>query len=260
MRLLVLCTPSWLRDLAGAWVFYTVLPGLPWPNPQFNRIARFAPAIGVLTGAIQTSIWLLLAFTGWSKEALVFLTIAINPLITGGLHLDGLMDTADGIAAGPSKCLAAMKDSRVGAFGVQALIIVLFIQIAALIKLDSYSPIALPIATFWGRCSPLWAIEHFPYLNKHSKPSFHRLHWKGLNEYKPTIIILLLVFTTIIFTSLDAPIFLTLIIGISVGILPTLLVPDLIGRQLRGHNGDSYGACVVLVETFMLLLLAMFLP
>ena len=49
--------------------------------------------------------------------------------ITGGLHFDGLMDTADGIAAGPEKCLFAMQDSRVGASGVLALIIILLVQI-----------------------------------------------------------------------------------------------------------------------------------
>ena len=38
-----------MRDLAGAWIFYTVLPGWPWIRPRFKRIARFAPLIG-LTG------------------------------------------------------------------------------------------------------------------------------------------------------------------------------------------------------------------
>jgi len=45
------------------------------------------------------------------------------------------MDTADGIGAGPSKRIEAMKDSRVGAIGVQSLVIILILQIAAIIKL-----------------------------------------------------------------------------------------------------------------------------
>ncbi|MFM7229226.1 MAG: adenosylcobinamide-GDP ribazoletransferase, partial [Cyanobacteriota bacterium] len=37
--------PSWWPDLAGSWIFYTVLPPLPGPPPQFGRIARFAPLV-----------------------------------------------------------------------------------------------------------------------------------------------------------------------------------------------------------------------
>ena len=46
--------------------------------------------------------------------------MASGYLITGGLHIDGLMDTFDGIFAGKKKRLKAMKDSKVGSFGVQA--------------------------------------------------------------------------------------------------------------------------------------------
>ena len=40
--------PPWLRDLAGAWIFYSVLPAWPGLKPRFERIARFAPWIGAL--------------------------------------------------------------------------------------------------------------------------------------------------------------------------------------------------------------------
>ena len=61
------------------------------------------------------------------------------------------MDTADGISAGPSKRIKAMKDSRVGAMGVQSLVIILILQIAAIMKLSFYAPFAFPLAAFWGR-------------------------------------------------------------------------------------------------------------
>ena len=194
MRRLVLFPPTWLKDLAGAWVFYTVLPGFPWPKPRFHRIARFAPLIGVVIGAIQASFWLGLASLGWPQSALTVFVVAINALITGGLHLDGLMDTADGVAAGPKKCLKAMKDSRAGAIGVQALMLIILIQIACLLKLNSFAPIALPIANFWGRFSSIWAINNFTYLSSNKKKSMHHSHWKGIEEFKPSLIILSITF------------------------------------------------------------------
>ena len=88
------------------------------------------------------------------------------------------MDTADGIYAGPSKRIKAMKDSRVGAMGVQSLVIIIILQMAAIIKLDLYAPFAFPIAGFWGRLSQLFAIESYEYIIKRENISFHHQYWK----------------------------------------------------------------------------------
>jgi len=63
--------------------------------------------------------------------------LASGYLITGGLHLDGLMDTFDGIFAGKKKRLKAMKDSKVGSFGVQSLVFITLIQIACILKIQN---------------------------------------------------------------------------------------------------------------------------
>ena len=237
-------------------MFYTILPAPLWSKPRFKRIARFASLIGVFLGLIQAGFWLFLAQLGWSKEPLALLTIGIGIWLTGGLHLDGLMDTADGLAAGKEKCSEAMRDSRVGSMGVQALTIVLLIQLAALLRLGSLSPLAMPIAMFWGRCSPLWAIDKFPYLHKENSTSFHSKHWKEWKEFKPSALILFITFLCLQFTPINLISRLSLSLGILLGYFPAYLVPKLLGRKLGGHSGDSYGASVVLVETLMLLTLA----
>ncbi len=89
------------------------------------------------------------------------------------------MDTADGIGAGPSKRIEAMKDSRVGAIGVQSLVLILIIQIAAIIKLGFYAPFAFPLAAFWGRISQIFAIGNYEYIFKKESISFHQKHWEG---------------------------------------------------------------------------------
>ena len=57
----------------------------------------------------------------------IWLTIGLLVLLTGGLHLDGLADTADGLASRGTKekVLEVMRDSRIGAFGVISLILVI---------------------------------------------------------------------------------------------------------------------------------------
>ena len=94
--------------------------------------------MGLIIGYIQSLIFLILSNNSWPNIASVMICVVSGYFITGGLHIDGLMDTFDGIYAGRKKMLKAMKDSRVGSFGVQALLIITLIQFASLIKINDY--------------------------------------------------------------------------------------------------------------------------
>ena len=211
----------------------------------------------MIIGGFQSITWLVFNHFQWPKESLPLIVIASGFWITGGLHLDGLIDTADGMAAGKDKCLQAMKDSRVGASGVQAFILILLIQIASLLKLGDSAPLAIPISTFWARVSPLWAIGNFPYLQHEGSAKFHKINWEGFSrELKPSCFFLIFI-SLIIFFSLDSNETFLKFIGINlIGIFSSFIISFIIGKRLEGHTGDSYGACVVSVETLMFLILS----
>lgn len=245
--------PGWLRDLAGAWIFYSVLPAWPAIEPRFERIARFAPWIGALLGSLQALLW-------WLVEghvpllAQVCLVLAAGLMLSGGLHMDGAMDTADGLAAG-DRLLEAMADSRVGASGVQALVVVLLLRAGALAALGLLAPGCLVWAAAWGRVAPLLAMARFPYLRQRGSAAFHRRHWAGLAvELRPTLLLLglLLLLGFWLAGSIPLPPGLGLLGG-----LPALAVPVWLGRRLGGHSGDSYGACVEWSESLALLVMAL---
>jgi adenosylcobinamide-GDP ribazoletransferase len=246
-----LSAPAWLRDLAGAWIFYSVLPAWPWIAPRFERIARFAPWIGAVLGGLQGLLW-------WGLEARVpllaqvALVLALALWLSGGLHMDGAMDCGDGLAAG-DRCLEAMADSRVGAGGVQALVLLLLVRIGALASLGATAPIALVWASVWGRVAPLPAMAWFPYLRAGSgSAAFHRAHRARLaEELRPTLLLLpvLLLLPWPGLPRWPVP------IGLA-GLLPALVVPLVLGRRLGGHTGDTYGACVEWTEAWGLLLIA----
>ncbi len=242
-------------------MFYTILP--PWPliKPKFERIARFAPLIGILIGFLQSFSWLLLRYFNWPLISIALISIAINIFITGGLHIDGLMDTADGIGAGPSKRIEAMKDSRVGAIGVQSLVIILILQIAAIIKLGFYAPFAFPLAAFWGRISQIFAIENYEYIFKKESNSIHHQHWKGISkEIRPSLIIFSIGIILFLFlANLNISTILLFLYFFLTGLITSILIPHFINKYLEGHNGDSYGACLVITETVNLLLLSIIL-
>ena len=202
--------------------------------------------IGLLIGALQASLWIGLAALGWRSIALAPLVLASGIRLTGGLHHDGLMDTADGVAAGEDRRLEAMDDSRVGASGVLALAVVLLLEIASLVQLGEGAPTALCIAGFWARVAPLWAMSRFRYLraDRSGTASFHRRHGQPGWDSVPTLIGLALLACWV------GPLRLLL------GAPAALLVAERLGRRLGGHTGDSYGAAVVLTEAITLLLLA----
>jgi adenosylcobinamide-GDP ribazoletransferase len=245
-----LSAPPWLRDLAGAWIFYSVLPAWPVPAPRFERIARFAPWIGAVLGGLQGLLW-------WGLEGhvplvvQVALVLALGLWLSGGLHMDGVMDSADGLAAG-DRCLEAMADSRVGASGVQALVLVLLVRTAALALLGATAPMALVWAAVCGRVAPLPAMAWFPYLRPGGSAGFHRAHGAALAvELRPTLLLLpvLLLLPWPGLAPWPVP------TGL-VALVPALLVPVALGRRLGGHSGDTYGACVEWTESLGLLLIA----
>ena len=242
-------------------MFYTVLPQWPLIKPRFNRIVRFAPLIGVFIGLLQSFFWLLLRYFNWPNISIILISIAINILITGGLHIDGLMDTSDGIGAGPSNRIKAMKDSRVGAIGVQSLAIILMLQIAAMIKLGFYAPFAFPIAAFWGRISQIFAVGSYKYILEKESNSLHQKHWKGIkNEIRPSLVIIFLAAIFFLFlTNINQSTTLLLINCILSGLITSILIPYFINKSLGGHNGDSYGASLVITETTNLLFLSVIL-
>jgi len=202
-----------------------------------------------------------LKYFNWPNLSIALISIAISICITGGLHIDGLMDTADGIGAGPSKRIEAMKDSRVGSIGVQSLVIILILQIAAIIKLDLYAPFAFPLSAFWGRVSQIFAIENYEYIFNKKSLSFHHQYWKGINkEIRPSLIIISIGIISYLFFS-NFNVFNTLLVIYCTvsGLITSMLIPNLLNKSLGGHSGDSYGASLVLTETTNLLLLSVIL-
>ena len=208
----------------------------------------------------MAALWLLLSALNWPPVAIAPAVLALGLWLTGGLHLDGLMDTADGLAAGSSRCLEAMDDSRVGASGVQAAFIALLLQFSALVQLGRFAPAALVVSAIFARVSPLWAMGRFPYLRQQDTgtAAFHRSNWCGWREVNPTLLLLLA--TGLLVWGLE-PRLLIAWVGIALmGTCAALFPAEWLGRRLGGHTGDSYGAVLVLTEMITLLSLALLLP
>jgi len=246
-----------LNDFAGAWIFFTIFPKLPLIHPRFRNIIQYAPFLGIFIGCIQSFIFVSLKNNSWPNFASASICIASGFLITGGIHIDGLMDTFDGLYAGKDKFIKAMKDSRVGAFGVQAIIFITLIQLASLMKIEDKVFHVLPICLFWGRISTLVYIDKFKYFNYQRKSFSHQKYWRGLNkESRLSILILILLGTYDVIVSDSYYIIFKRLLLLLIGFFFAWRIPILLGNKTGGVNGDTCGASIVLTETVMLFIYA----
>ena len=235
----------------GAVIFYARIP-LPasWPI-QFERIACWCPLIGLILGAILGLIDGGLIWLGLPNLVRSVLIIAIAVGLTGGLHLDGVSDTADGLAVtDPERRLVVMKDSLTGAFGVMAIALVLLLKFAALSELGSGRWFCLMLAMGWGRWGQVAAIAFYPYLRTEGKGAFHRATFKFPQDLLLGLFCLILF--SLSFTFWQPEFWLLTLQATFLGGVIALLTGWWFAKQLGGHTGDSYGAIVEWTEALIL--------
>jgi len=245
------------QGLIGAIVFYTRFPVPAIVPYQIYRIARFAPLVGLLIGAglLLGNICLTgLRLSGFSRAVIL---VCLWVALTGGLHLDGVMDTADGLAVqDPKQRLRVMEDSHTGAFGAIAGILLILLKVAALTELfthnDNSQIFGLLLAPTWGRWGQVGAIALYPYLKPTGKGAFLKQEMKLPQD---------------LLWGLSCLGILTGFQGWQTGYWQSALGSFLGGavisgltcywfyRRLGGHTGDTYGAVVEWTEAIFLIFL-----
>ncbi|MFZ4678470.1 MAG: adenosylcobinamide-GDP ribazoletransferase [Nodosilinea sp.] len=245
--------PHGVARLGGALLFYTRLPLPPGWSPSFEGIAAFAPLVGLALGLGLVGLDLALAHLGMASLTRSAVVVALGVWLTGGLHLDGAMDTADGLAVmDPQRRLAVMADSRSGAFGVMAAIAILGLKTLALAELTSGRGWVLVAAMVWGRWGQVVAIARYPYLRAEGNGALHKAHLRSPQDWLLGLGMALALHAGWAWAEPSQK----LLIGKSLigGLVLSLAIGAWFQRRLGGHTGDTYGATVEWTETLLLLL------
>lgn len=157
-------------DLATALSLLTRLPvgwlGADWAAMNPGRAVWAYPLVGAVVGGIGALVFAACRALGLSPALAALWTMAALLLTTGGLHEDGLADTADGFGGGRTRDrkLEIMRDSRIGSYGALALMLSLGLRAAALAALPSprAAAAALIAAGVLGRAAMLLPLRLLP--------------------------------------------------------------------------------------------------
>ncbi|GCE25044.1 adenosylcobinamide-GDP ribazoletransferase [Dictyobacter alpinus] len=243
------------KELVAAIRFLSTLP-LPGSVRLFRTDAdddrlflgsAYFPLVGLLLAAL---LYLLVWIFGPLVSPLVLAALLVVALVllTGGLHLDGLMDSCDGLFGGrsPEHKLEIMRDSRVGSFGVLGGICILLLKFSLLASLKP-SLIVLALLTIlpisrWTMVQSMFA--------------FPSARATGLGAaFRQTVTRPRLICAALL--SLIIALLASHIVGLILWFCATLIA-WFIGRwitsKLGGLTGDSYGTLAELIEVILLLL------
>lgn len=249
--------PAALRFLSRLPVRLPSEPAQDGP-PDLDRLGPALPLAGAVLGLIGASVLIVAAGIGLGDFLAATLAVAVLVAMTGALHEDGLADVADALGGwSVEQRLAIMKDSRVGAFGVCALILAFALRVGALAGLLATGPLpaaaGLIAAVSVSRLAGLWMLAALPFaradgLARSAGVPGRASRWRALGI--GLIVLIVLIVPLIGPTGLVG--------GALFGVVAFLLVVRLARAQFGGQTGDVAGAATILVEIAFLIGLLIF--
>lgn len=234
--------------------FLTVLP-LPWRKEDAGgataRSLGYFPLVGLLLGLILAGLDRVLGLVFPPAVTGALLATALVGL-TGALHLDGFIDTCDGLASRGNAAdkKVAMRDSRAGAIGVVGGVMILLLKYSALVSLPGPWRFAgLALMPVFGRCAMVYAIQAFPYARPQGLGRIFKDSARPIDLLAAGALTLAL---AVVFFRLEG---VALFLG---ALFVAWLWSGFLARSFDGLTGDNYGAVNEAVEVAVLLMVILF--
>lgn len=244
-----------MRSFFVAWQFLTVFP-IPCEMTQLNsqedfkKALQWFPWVGLILGVFCSIIHFVLSL--FLPIPLVSTLVVVSlTLMSGGLHLDGLADTADAMMSAKSseQMLEIMKDSRSGPMGIFAVASVIFIKVIAITHIHeeilSYTLILSPVL---GRSSVVFMMNCLPYARKGGGLASLFLNFsyskRGGSLFQWPLIFNGLAVALLCFILLDFFGF----FGLIFCLLASEYIIKICQKKIHGFTGDTLGASCEIIE------------
>ena len=240
------------NEFLTALMLLTRIPVGRWCVHSREAVAAsvtFFPLVGALIGLVGAAV-LAAGSLAFPTKIAVLLSMLATVLLTGGIHEDGLADSADGLLGGttPSRRLEIMKDSRLGSFGALALWFSLSAKWMLLYELLGAGLLQACHATFTahvlGRAASVGMLHLQPHVG--SDPGRARPFCERLPRHRLATALLLPVATCLALYPLQA---VPMLAGVTVVVFAA---ERFFERRIGGITGDCLGATVQLTELAVL--------
>ena len=244
---------DWIDRLRLAFGFLTRLPvgGRSVTAPLAQAAASF-PIVGAVIGLAAGVVYVIAHGLGTGPWLAACLAVGTAILITGALHEDGLADVADGFGGGGDResKLAIMRDSRIGSYGVIALVLVIAARIGALAGIGNpYEVLATLIAAgAVSRAVIVVAMRMMPRARTDGLGAS-----AGIPGFDATIIALGIAALLTLVLLLPW----TWVLALVLAAAAAAVVIFVAGRQIGGQTGDVLGAMQQATELAVLIAVAM---
>jgi len=245
-----------LDDILLTLTFFTRIPihSITKYDRTLMQACWCFPLIGAGIGLVGGTFFYLLLAVQIPVPISAVITVSFLVVLTGALHEDGLADTADGLGGGDNKKskIEKMRDSRIGSYGVLAILLVTLIKLNAIITLATGKPFEVAILSIiCAHSLSRFSIIIIPYF---SIPASN----EGLARYagKPEtrglmggfLLTSILIFILLPFDKAILSAVLAILVAGAVGLLSN--------RQIKGYTGDILGAAQQVSEATVLVYLA----
>ena len=233
--------------------FLTIIP-FPWRrevSPEaVGRSIVYFPLVGVIIGLILAGLSWLLGLLLPSALVSVLLIVALAA-ISGALHLDGFIDTCDGMAGGKTaeERWRVMQDSRAGSFGIIGVCLLLLVKYVSLNAVPASwlmpTLVLMPVVSRWAM---VYAVFAYPY----AKPSgLGKVFKQGASWPRFTIATVITLAVAVILAQLAG-----FIIMLIIWVIVVAMAGCLKGK-FGGLTGDTYGAINEVTEVCLLILVCL---
>ena len=206
----------------------------------------YYPLVGAVIGLLLLVTSYLLHEVHIALQALAVLLVWV--CVTGGLHLDGLADSADAWAGSfndAQRALDIMKDPACGPVGVIALVFVILIKFVCIeLLIESSQFIALLLIPVIARCVPIVLFATTPYVRRNGLGAELSVH-KG--QFKPWVSVII---TAVVLLCLTPKLGMLLIITM---VITIFFLRALMIKRISGMTGDTVGGAIELNEVSALL-------
>jgi adenosylcobinamide-GDP ribazoletransferase len=239
-----------MKSFLRAINFLTVIPFDKYLSMEREEVAQsssYFPLVGALMGLFLVLVNAVLGPVFSDQITNLFILVALVAL-SGGLHLDGFVDSADGLFSGKDKkgALEIMKDSRVGAFGILSLIFLVLFKFSLLNEIDfSIKAAVLILMPALSRWTIVFNGFFYPYARQGQGAGEPFANLVGKKELIEASIFTF--FLSFFFLGAQG------LLAWLIVFLFNLLLGKLIEKKIKGMTGDTYGALVEVAEVVFLI-------